>query len=365
MKILLLLPNLEGGGAERVNIELARQFVKYGIDVEIVLKQAYGILLSEAKSEFSIINLNSKSLIKTIFTLAKYIDKCKPDALIVSMWGLTAYASFSKLITKHKYKLLLVEHSSLVNQFKDSRLIIKLWLRVSIFFAYRIADFLAGVSYGVSRDMQYLAKLNKLPETLYNPIPVMGSIKKFQERQNHISKTTYTIVTAGRLIKAKDYSTLIESFAIVNNKIDAKLIILGKGPLLNELREQARNLNILDKVFFKGFVNDPHKYFQKADLFVLSSMREGLSTVLIEAMGCGTPVVATNCNHGPSEILDNGKYGRLVPVGNVELLADAIFKTLKEKNNPDKLIRRAFDFAPENSAKHYLQVLDLYNSIKK
>lgn len=365
MKILLLLPNLEGGGAERVNIELARQFVKYGIDVEIVLKQAHGILLSEAKSEFSIINLNSKSLIKTMFVLAKYVDKCKPDVLIASMWGLTAYASFSKLITKHKYKLLLVEHSSLINQFKDSRLIIKLWLRLSTFFAYRIADFLAGVSSGVSRDMQYIAKLNRLPETLYNPITTVGSIKKFQERQDDKSKITYTIVTAGRLIKAKDYTTLIKSFAIVNSKIDARLIILGKGPLLNELREQVKKLNILDKVIFKGFVKDPHKYFQKADLFVLSSRREGLGNVLIEAMGCGTPVVATNCNYGPSEILDNGEYGRLVPVGNVELLADAIVKTLKEKNNPDKLIRRALDFAPKNSAKQYLQFLEILNSVKK
>lgn len=353
MKISLVLPDLAGGGAERVNLDLAYEFKQKGFEVEIVLKKARGAFVEEASRSFKVVDLNTSSNFKFIFKLSFYIKESKPDLVIVSMWGLTAFSSFSKLITKHKYKLLLVEHSSLTNQFKKSRIQIRLWLKLSTFLAYRIADEVAGVSSGVAQDIKKIANLKKTPLTLYNPIPIT-KLKKSDFTKKSDCKI---VVAAGRLIDAKDYPTLISAFAIVSSKVNLKLIILGDGPLRNELELIVEHHDLKNKVVFKGFVDSPRDYFIAADLFVLSSKREGFGNVIVESLGTGTPVVSTNCEHGPAEILNNGEFGELVPVGDAQALADAMYRSLTSVHNSEKLINRAKDFTPEIVAKNYLDVL--------
>ncbi|MFS1909690.1 glycosyltransferase [Vibrio sp. 10N.286.48.B7] len=353
MRVLLVLPNLAGGGAERINLDLAYEFKNMGFDVSLALKETKGIFLNEAEREFDIINLNSASNLKLVFDLSCSINRIKPDFVIVSMWGLTAFSAFSKLITRHKYKLLLVEHSSLISQFKNSKLKVRLWLRLSTFIAYRIANHVAGVSLGVARDMQKVALLKRTPKTLYNPVPII--------QPKTISTTGNTgckvVVAAGRLIDAKDYPTLFKAILISSKRVDLKLIILGDGPLLCELKSIVDEYDLNDKIIFKGFVENPRDYFGSADLFVLSSTREGFGNVLVEALGCGTPVVSTDCNYGPSEILRGGEFGKLVPVGDSQALSDAIVWSLSREHDLQKLIDRAKDFTPEVAAKRYLDVL--------
>ncbi|MCD9557569.1 glycosyltransferase [Photobacterium carnosum] len=350
-KISLVLPNLAGGGAERVNIDLAIEFSKY-FAVDIVVCNAIGAFSEEAKKNFNVVDLQANSKIKIIKSLAKYIDDERPDCLIASMWGLTALVPFAKALAKHKPKLLLVEHSSLVNQFRYSQLKVRLWLKVSTFVVYRMADAVAGVSSGVAQDMQKLAYLKSTPEVLYNPIPMSKS-------QNLKSNDTVKkIVTAGRLIEAKDHVTLIKAFAQLDKAMH-KLTILGDGPLLVALQQLAKDLDVYDNITFTGFVENPTDYYKTADLFVLSSDREGFGNVIVEALSCGTPVVSTDCEHGPSEILNGGEFGRLVPVGDDKALASAIEEALLQKYDKEKLIQRARDFSPEKSAKRYLEVLGL------
>lgn len=354
---MLLLPNLNIGGAEKVNIELARQFKYFGFDVCFVLGEKRGLLLNEVEKDIPVYDVNRNNPISTVLGIKNKIDTIKPDYVIASMWGLTVYTAFAKVICNVKFKLLLVEHSSLINQFSNKSLVLQLWLKISTFFAYRISDHLAGVSSGVCKDMQNLAYLKSTPEVLYNPIPIADS----NCEQSNFTASRKHIITAGRLIDAKDQDTLIRAFAKLKQS-DYQLTILGDGPLMDPLQKLAIKLGVIDNICFAGFVDNPRQYFLEADLFVLSSIREGLPTVLIEALGTGTPVVSTDCMYGPQEILKNDEFGILVPVGDAKALAVAMELSLSKNHDKKKLINRARDFAPEISAKRYLEVLGLEKS---
>ena len=358
-KISLVLPSLTGGGAERVNIDLAYEFIK-SHDVDIVVCNAAGSFINEARYSFNVVDLQAFRKWEIIISLAKYIDKEKPDYLIISMWGLTALAPFAKLLAKHKPQILLVEHNSLINQFKHSSFSLGIYLKISTFIAYRLADFLGGVSLGVTQDMRSLALLkDRKVEVLYNPIPEKMAHDSQEKLTNFWDDCNYKILNVGSFKDQKNQKLLIKSFSMVNKQLGAKLIILGQGALAEELSGLIYKLGLEESVLLHDFVKDPSFFFLTADLFVLSSDREGFGNVIVEALSCGTPVVSTDCEHGPSEILNNGEFGTLVPVGNAQELAVAIEQSLTKSHDKQKLINRAKDFAPEISAKRYLKVLGI------
>jgi glycosyltransferase involved in cell wall biosynthesis len=168
------------------------------------------------------------------------------------------------------------------------------------------------------------------------------------------------ILAVGRLTKAKDYPTLFRAFSLVRQVRPAKLLILGEGEERSNLERLAIELGIQNDVSMPGFVDNPFAFMAKASVFVLSSAWEGFGNVLVEALACGCPVVATDCRSGPREILDNGRYGRLVPVGDHEALAKAILETL---DNPDfpadrqTRLQRAMEFSIDAAVDKYLKVL--------
>ena len=164
------------------------------------------------------------------------------------------------------------------------------------------------------------------------------------------------ILGVGRLTQAKDFPTLIRAFALVRKKHPARLMILGEGEERSKLETLVQELGLEKEVSLPGFVDNPYKYMKRAAVFVLSSKWEGFGNVLVEAMALGTPVVSTNCPSGPAEILENGRWGRLVPVGDVYALAEAIIETLDEEHHPD-VANRAKDFAVELAVEKYINVL--------
>jgi glycosyltransferase involved in cell wall biosynthesis len=168
------------------------------------------------------------------------------------------------------------------------------------------------------------------------------------------------ILGVGRHAPQKDFKTLIESFAILSKEYydDVQLIIQGKGECTSEYKSVAERLNIREDVCFPGFVDDPFRYMSNADVFCLSSRLEGLSNVLIEAMACGTPVVSTDCPSGPAEVLKNGEYGELVPIGDPEAMKNALMTTLENPIPAEKLKNRAQDFSVEESTKKYEALFD-------
>jgi glycosyltransferase involved in cell wall biosynthesis len=164
------------------------------------------------------------------------------------------------------------------------------------------------------------------------------------------------LVAVGRLHEQKDFQTLLRAFALVRARRSARLIILGEGPERPALEAGVAKLGLTEDVDLPGFVPNPYAFMAGASQFVLSSRYEGLPTVLIEAMACGCPVVSTDCPSGPGEILDNGKYGRLVPVGDAAALAEAMEATLDAPPPAAELKARADLF-------HIDRVIDSYRRL--
>ena len=362
MKISLLLPDLGGGGAERVMLDLAREFSRFGQDVEFVLMRAEGEFLPTAQLEFSVVDLVVQKTRGVPTPLARYLRKHKPDAVVANMWPLTSAAVIARAMSRHKCRLLLVEHINLTQQYSSWGKLHAILMAASMAATYRFADVVAAVSEGAAKDTASWARLpNDQVKVLHNPIP---------QRQSPSPKETANaerlwdctpgqrILTVGSLKEQKNHPLLLRAFADLQYP-EARLMLLGQGAKEATLRAMAAELGIADRVIFAGFHPDPTPFYKTANLFVLSSDYEGLPTVLIEALGCGTPVVSSDCPSGPAEILENGKYGRLVPVRDPQALADAMQAALAKPHDPDLLKTRAADFAPAIAAKRYLELLCL------
>jgi glycosyltransferase involved in cell wall biosynthesis len=166
------------------------------------------------------------------------------------------------------------------------------------------------------------------------------------------------VLGAGRLTAAKDFATLIRAFAAVRNRRPARLVILGEGEERRNLQALARDLQVEADFALSGYVSNPYQYMKKAAVFVLSSRWEGFSNVLVEAMACGTAVVSSDCPNGPREILEGGRLGILVPVGDPALFAQAIESQL---DTPKKstAIQRAQAFGIDIALERYAEVLKL------
>ena len=165
------------------------------------------------------------------------------------------------------------------------------------------------------------------------------------------------ILGVGRLVPAKDFPTLLKAFAHIRATRPARLVILGEGRERQILENLAIKLEIASDFSLPGFKANPYAYMSRATVFVLSSLLEGLPNALIEALACGCPVVSTNCRSGPQEILANGAFGSLVPVGDERALAKAILNTLEHPSNAERLRARAAEFDIQTIAEQYLQVL--------
>jgi glycosyltransferase involved in cell wall biosynthesis len=226
---------------------------------------------------------------------------------------------------------------------------------------YPKAHAVIAVSQGVSRELQETMNIpgNKI-HVIFNPV-VSAHLKV--KSQAAVDEPWFEpgssplILGVGRLDPEKDFATLIRAFARVRQKTTARLLILGEGPEREFLERLAHDLGISSEISMPGFVNNPLPYMSKASTLALTSWFEGLPNVLIEALACGTPVVATDCPTGPREILENGKYGRLVPVGDSEALADALIATIAAPPPPALMEEAAARFAVDTIAQHYLDVM--------
>ena len=196
--------------------------------------------------------------------------------------------------------------------------------------------------------------------TIHNPVVSTDLDCKARESPKHPwfdDRPCPVILAIGRMKKVKDFSTLLRAFARLLDRRPARLIVLGEGRLRPSLLSLARELGIAEQVDFPGFQENPYAFLAKADLFVLSSRHEALPTVLIEAMACGCPVVSTDCPYGPREILEDGRLGPLVPVGDPEALAEAMARVLDEPPSQDLLRERASFFSVERAVERYEQLL--------
>ena len=314
--ITFLLPDLRGGGAERVNLDLALEFARNGHRVEFILMRARGELLAEAQAAFSIVDLNCPRARNLPRILQRYLRQHHPDALLAAMWPLTVIAPLMRL-AGYRGRLVVSEHNTLSVQYGHWGRFHRLALRGSMAVSYRLAHARLGVSAGVSDDISALSGLpRQMFEVVHNPVPPRPmpdaqSLKKVDALW--AVPPSGRIVTVGSMKAQKNHSLLLRAFAKMGRS-DARLMFVGTGKGEADLRAMAAELGVVERVVFAGFHPDPTPFYQTADLFVLSSDYEGFGNVIVEALACGTPVVSTDCPSGPAEILENGKYGHLVPV---------------------------------------------------
>jgi glycosyltransferase involved in cell wall biosynthesis len=255
---------------------------------------------------------------------------------------------------------MLVEHSVLSREYASWGRLHRAMMATSIAATYRIADVVVAVSKGSAIDTGRLAAMtHDRIKAVYNPIrqrpmPERNETRPIEKLWN--CPPGQRILTVGSLKYEKNHPLLLRAFALLTHP-DARLMLLGQGKGEAILRNLAAELGIADRVIFSGFHPDPSPFYATADLFVLSSDYEGFGNVIVEALSFGLPVVSTDCPSGPAEILENGRFGMLVPVGNAEKLSEGIERALQSSHDTDTLISRAADFSPSIAAQSYLDLL--------
>lgn len=360
-KISILLPNLCVGGVERVAVNLANNFVLLGFKVDMVLMSCEGAFLSQLNPDVHLVDLGAKKLRNVLWPLSRYLRHRQPSALLACMWPLTVIAVWANWFANASTRVVVAEHTTWSMSPILKSFFQRIALRLSIRVFFKRAAGIIAVSQGVSDDLARLTGLDRrLITTIHNPIVANESLTL--NTSENVSRRWWNgahrrVLAVGTLKEIKDFPTLLRAFTLVREIIDVKLLILGEGPCRNELESLIIKLGLSSVVEMAGFVSNPSPYYQHADLHVLSSLGEGLPTVIIEALAAGTPVVSTDCPSGPREILEDGRYGRLVPVGDVKALAAAMITTLQEPVDKIALQTRAQDFSVDKIAKQYLKVL--------
>ncbi len=358
MRIVIVLPNLCGGGAERLHVNLANDWVAQGYDIEFVLLREKGDLIPLLAPEITLTGLNVDRIRDAILPLAAYLRKSNTQVVLGAMWPLTSVVVMSWLLSGRIGKLFLSEHENLSLSYLGQGRVKPGYLKNLIRFTYPLGSGVIAVSGGVKKDLCELGNLHeKSVKVIYNPAAIgVSSVRETSGVQDQLWGTHCNchILTVGRLVPQKDHESLIKAFALLPIDLNARLVILGEGPLRSALKVLVTQLKLESRVLLPGFVNDPYPWFRSADLFVLSSRWEGFGNVLVEAFECGLPVVSTNCPSGPSEILDDGRFGKLVPTQAPCALAAAIVDSLNETHDRQSLMNRAQDFSLRKISDEYL-----------
>lgn len=363
LSVSVFLPALEGGGAERAMLHLAQGFAERGVKTDLVIAQAEGAYLSQLPAQVRLINLQSRFPVVLSKTLAlrRYLQQEQPDVLLSAL-DILGSAPWAQRLAGVPTRIVMCVQTHLSQQFQDHQPNTMGKVRphfVRWFYAW--ADGIVAASQGVADD---LARMAKLPvekvQVIYNPVITPHMLAKMQEPLNHpwfAADAPPVILGVGRLVSQKDFFTLIKAFAQVRQQCRARLMILGEGEQRPQLEALIHELNLSDDVMLPGFVENPYAYMSNSAVFALSSVFEGFGNVVAEALATGTPVVSTDCKSGPAEILANGQYGKLVPVGDAATLAAAITTTLAEPIDRIVLQQRAAAFSLTNITDQYLDFL--------
>lgn len=339
--ILFVIPNLNGGGAERVVCNLINCLDKNIFKVSLFLFEKTGVywdILSKDIDFYCVSDTEKPSKTKILISLYKV---AKNNDLIISAMELfpTYCVSFiSKLLNK---KCIGWVHININSILKDKNILSRLlhkYILIKLF--YNKLDKIITVSNGAKETMKrylYAKNENKI-QCIYNPIDI-NYIKNMAELPVEENLKRPLIIAIGRLERQKNFSLLLKAHKILLEKgIQQNLIIIGQGSQKKYLLDLVESLKIKTSVKFLGFKENPYKYLKQADVFVQSSLYEGLPTVLIEALILNVPIVATNCPDGAKEILDNGKYGLLVETNNVQALTNGIEYILTDVNLRNRYI---------------------------
>lgn len=367
MKIALFPPSLEGGGVERVTLNLARGFAAAGVQTDLILIKPGGRLSDQIPADVNVVYLNASRAMTSIPPLIRYLQREKPDVLLAASEAVNLPSIWARMLGRGiKTRIgVIVMNTLSVRQANTTYRREKLYPLLARWF-YPRADYVITLADGIRHDLAAMIHMSA-DRILTIPSPVLTP--DFYERlEKPAEHPWFQDVTGGeskdedkgpvilgvaRFVPAKDLPNLIRAFALVRQDRPARLLILGDGVQRPMLESLVAELGLEDSVSMPGFM-DNLPFMKAADVFVLSSIFEGLPTVLIEALGASRAIVSTDCPSGPQEILDGGKYGEIVPMRDPDALAAAILRVLDNPPDAAHLRQRAEHYRMERIIDRYL-----------
>jgi glycosyltransferase involved in cell wall biosynthesis len=409
--IALFIPTLKGGGAERMMIQLGAALADRGHTVDLVVGRPTGtyfdqvprnlrlVMLQPAgkairqqiPANIQLLELRSRTtlaavpsflrlprhwrqlfplflssygqrLLRMIPALTEYLRGQQPTVLLSALTRANVVAVVGKLLSSETTRIVVSERNHLSRAAANSdQLFVKRGDLARHF--YPLADACVGVSEGVADDLSDLIGLPREKIiAVKNPVVTAELASLARESVDHpwfTAGAAPVVLAVGRLTAQKDYPTLLRAVERVRRSRPIHLLILGSGPERESLIHLAKTLQLDDVVEFHGFAENPYAFMARASLFVLSSAWEGSPNALVEAMACGCPVLSTNCPSGPAEILDDARYGKLVPVGDSDALARGIAELLDNPTDAARLREGAARYSSVASAEHFERVLGI------
>ncbi|MDE3157905.1 MAG: glycosyltransferase [Acidobacteriota bacterium] len=367
-------------------LNLAAAFSARGHRVDLVVCRAKGELRNEVPNGVKLVELRRGTwtwsrlrvlaadptglvsllrppLLRYLPDLVRYLRRARPQVLLSALTNLNLVALWARRVAGVPTRLAVCEQNTVShevqaesNKRRGWRFFLPLIART-----YPRADAIIAVSAGVADDLSIRARIpRERILTIHNPVVTPDLEEKSRLLCAHpwfASSSPPVVLAVGRLAAQKDFPTLLRAFARLRRLRPARLVVLGEGEERTRLEALAHELGIAADVALPGFVSNPYTYIGRAAVLALSSVYEGLPSVVIEALACGCPVVSTDCPSGPAEILDDGAYGALVPVGDDAAMADAIRATLDAPPERNRLRARAALFSAESKVEQYLRVL--------
>ncbi len=356
----LFVPSLRAGGAERVAVNLAAGFAALGQATDIVAANGQGEFAGRLPKGVRLMDLNASRVLLSLPALMAYLRRERPVALIAFMDHAGILALWARRLSGSSARIICTVHNNLTQATGNAPTLGNRVLPSLLRSFYPSADAVVAVSHGVAQDLSEVTgfPLHRI-SVIYNPVITT----EFMEAVTHPPSYPWltdsgppVVLGVGRLTRAKDFGSLIRAFAVVRQQRPVRLLILGEGEERPTLEALVKELGLQSDVALPGFVAAAHACMTKARVFVLSSLWEGLPTVLIEALAAGTRVVATDCPNGPREILRGGELGRLVPPGDVKALAEGILAELTGSTPRVPLIKLS-EFTQQVASEAYLRLV--------
>lgn len=343
IKILVILKNIDSGTGTFVLTLLKLSIYNpniFNIKVLVLEKPSYRKIVNKnikilrppsfypQKHSFS--PSNFYFFIQELLEIKSIVSQFNPNIIMGVDLRCNLLATLSKYFSKNRIKVVTTTHIDLKTLTLDrSNKAIKILFKVIISLFYDLADTNVTVSKKLATNLKKMFNITKKVTTIYNGLDLKPGIARKLRRENN-----YNIISVASMSAQKDHDTLLKAFVLVNRAFPkSKLLLVGDGPKKSNLKKITKKIKLTKKVMFLGWSKKVNYLLKKSDLFVLSSKSEGFGFVLVEAMSQGLPIISTNTPHGPDEILDNGKYGILTPIGNEKLMAENIINTL---NNSKK-----------------------------
>jgi glycosyltransferase involved in cell wall biosynthesis len=351
-KVALFMPSLSGGGAERVMLNLAAGFASCECDVDLVLASASGAYIDQVDPRVTVVDLGARRVAASLPRLIRYLRRERPAAMLVTHVHANVIALVAKSLSGVDVRLVVRDTESPVEAARRRRTTWNSLIAILARRYYRYADAVVSVCLALREQIATARSISSQKiSVIYNPVRVDALTALAAMPAGHAwldNSDIRTILAIGRLDEQKDFESLIRAFCILRRDMDVKLVILGEGSRRSVLQKLIGTLGLENDVDLPGFAPNPYAFLGKADLFALSSLWEGLPNVLIEALALGTPIVSTDCETGPREILRNGRDGKLVPVADPAAMAVAMREALQNQTRrmPAAESLRRFEFLP-------------------